>query len=252
MNGKYAYLVGALLLVLLTFCSNPVDIETPRKKTPVDPKEALVIPRISQVVIEENGEEIRSNNLLGDEVFSVEKSEIYVDTLSKPARMWLKLSIKIKKKGRENLRRLHLKGILINLDSLPILNSPLMITNSRFTGSWAKVLLHRSEKEELDTTVDLTKTPNYYEISLSHNPLYREFWATNYFRIYDKYYARIVRDSVVRDSVLKYRYDTTFVDDKPVIKKVEYWEVKEIRIKVEELTGYPDSIFVNFKIRMKY
>jgi hypothetical protein len=46
--------------------------------------------------------------------------------------------------------------------------------------------------------------------------------------------------------------DTVWVNDKPIVKEVEYWEKKEIKLKIEETTAIPDSLILNFKFRMKY
>lgn len=223
-------------------CSSPADLDTPTKTTPVDKNQAMVRPKVSQITMEQNGAVTE---------FEVEKYKIVVDTFETPARIWLNLSAKVKEKGRH--QRFGVKSFVINVDSFPVGDLPFnFYNNTIYRNCWTKFLLNRGEQSKFDTLVDASSAPNYFELSFAHKPSYREFWANGYAKIYGKRFTVAERDTIVKDSVLKVRYDTVYVDNKMVIKKEEYWDVHEIKMKIEEITPFLDSLFINLKIRMKY
>ncbi len=231
-----------LLVIVMFSCSSPADLDTPTKTTPLDRSQVLVKPKVSQITMEQNGTVTE---------FEVEKYKIVVDTLETTARIWLNLSAKVKE--REHHRRFGIKSFVINVDSFPVGELPFnFYNNTTYRNCWIKFLLNRGERSKFDTLVDASSAPNYFELSFMHKRSYREFWGNGYAKIYGKRFTVAERDTIVKDSVLKVRYDTVYIDNKMVIKKEEYWDVREIKMKVEETTPFPDSLFINLKIRMKY
>lgn len=223
-------------------CSSPADLDTPTKTTPLDKNQAMVRPKVSQITMEQNGAVTE---------FEVEKYKIVADTFETPARIWFNLSAKVK--GKEHSQRFRIKSFVINVDSFPVGDPPFnFYDNVIYRNCWIKFLLNRGERSSFDTLVDASLKPNYFELSFTHKRPYREFWGNGYAKIYGKRFTITERDTIVKDSVLKVRYDTTYVDNKMVIKKEEYWDVHEIKMRIEETTPFPDSLFINLKIRMKY
>ncbi|MCX7879157.1 MAG: hypothetical protein N2517_00660 [Ignavibacteria bacterium] len=237
-------------------CSGPVDIETPRRVTPVDRNQAFIRPRITMIVFDENGapnpyfsfaEPEKQRDLL------IKKHEILVDTLVSPSRIWFRYIVEhIDKKKLSRNQRLTIYGMNFNFDSLPITGVPISFTNGKSKTSWVKFLLNRGRKDNFDTIIDPTLPPNSFEIDFILNKAQREVWARGYTKIYDKRFTVVFRDTTVIDSVKKIKYDTIWVGTERIIKEIEYWEKNEIKLRIEEITSYPDSLFVNFRFKMRY
>lgn len=247
------WLVAGSFLWLFQSCVQPSELDEPTKVSTNDRAKMRIYPNIYYVSLAENGVEDLEYSQL-EEKFSCNKIEIFVDTLYPTPLIWFKIYLE-KKKFEYNNRefsRLKIKSLNFNIDSFPILGIPLLLKKSNSPNSWVKVNLARGPKNTFDTIIDPSAEPNYFEIGFTYNKPYREIWANGYGKIYSQRFSLVQRDTIVVDSVLKTRFDTVWVDNKPQIKKVEYWEVKEIRLKIDEITKHPDSLILNFKFRLKY
>lgn len=244
---KFLILIFAILGLLFS-CSAPSDLDVNKRIEPVDPMKVRVYPTIREVIIEENGNQINNVSRIN---FEISKSDIAIDTLKNPPLIWMK--IVLERKGHFESRRLALKSINLVLDSFPITGLPYSFSqNFNFYQNWAKIKIQRGPKKDFDTLIDVSKNPNYFEMGIILNKQLHEILANGYGKIYDRRFTISRHDTVVFDSVLKVHYDTIWIYGKPVIKKEEYWEVKEIRLEQEEVTPFADSLILNFKIRMKY
>lgn len=255
MKRKFILLVIITIGFTLQFCTQPSDLNDPVKVTPKDRMKARIYPQIYYISIGENGVETQDYNNFGKERhFETNKVEISVDTLSQIPFIWFKVNLERKhaSQDEQNIRRLSIKNININIDSFPVLGVPLKLNKREFPKSWLKLTLARGPKRNFDTIVDPSVEPNNFEIGFTLNKPYREIWANGYGKIYDTRFALVKRDTTVIDSVLKTKWDTVWVNGKPYIKKVEYWEIKEIKLQIEEITPFPDSLLLNFKFRLKY
>lgn len=252
LKNKLTILFLVSFVLLFEHCSSPTELNTPIKVTPKEREKTFIRPQVSYFSFEENGVE-QSFYSFKHNQFEIKKSEIFVDTLTQPPRIWFRLIVEKEKNGMmDNNWRISIKSFNFNIDSFPVLGIPLNIQTKEYPNTWIKFLLHRGKKESYDTLVDPCKLPNSFEINFSLNKPYREIWATGYSKLYNTRFETILRDTTIVDSVKKYRWDTTWVDNQPILKKVEYWEKKEIKMKIEEITPFPDSLILNFKFRMKY
>lgn len=233
---------------LLLSCSSPSELDVNKRIEPVDPFKVRIFPTIREVIVEENGNQISSPN---SNNFEISKSEIVIDTLKNPPLIWMRVILE--RKGNYESRRLSLRSINLNLDSFSITGLPYSFSQSLFSNFyWAKIKIQRGPKKYFDTLIDICRSPNYFEIAIVLNKQMREVFANAYGKILDKRFTISRRDTVVFDSVLVVHYDTIWVYGKPVIKKEERWEVKEIHLVQEEVTPFADSLILNFKIRMKF
>lgn len=236
------------VFALLYSCSSPSDLDVNKRIEPVDPSKVRVFPTIREISIEENGNQINS---MGRKTFEITKSEIVVDTIKNPPLIWMQ--VVLERKEPNEFRRLTLRSVNLKLDSFLMTGLPYSFALDYYKNRcWAKIKIQRGPKKNFDTLVDVNKYPNYFEMAVVLNKNLREILANGYGKIYDRRFTVSRRDTIVYDSVLKVRYDTIWVHDKPIIKKEEYWEVKEIHLEQEEVTPYSDSLLINFKIRMKY
>jgi len=249
-------LIALLVALPLIFgsCSPPTELDGPVKITPKDREKAFIRPEISYFSFSENGVEESSFDYDNKEKFFLTgKTQIYVDTLTQPPRIWFRVMLyRNRKHSDEKVRRISIREYNFNLDSFPVLGIPLSLRLNEYPRSWVKLMLRRGPKDSQDTLVDPCSFPNSLEINCSLNKPYREIWLTGYGKIFDSRFETIFRDTTVIDSVKKTRLDTVWVNDKPIVKEVEYWEKKEIKLKIEETTAIPDSLILNFKFRMKY
>ncbi len=238
------FILTFLCVAFIYACSSPADLDTPTKNTPVDEDAAMIRPKISQISFEQNGVVTE---------LEIEKSGIVIDTFKRPSRIWLNLSAKDKEwEERDYSKMFRIKSLIMYMDSMPITGSLISSYDTDYRKCWVKFLLNRGEKSKFDTLVDASTKPNYFEVNITHNSFYREFWVNSYAKIYDKRFSVAERDTIVKDSVLKERYDTVYIDNKMVIKKEKYWDIREIKLKLEEISNFPDSLIVNLKIKMKY
>lgn len=249
-------LIVVLLILPFIFgsCSAPSELEGPVKITPKDREKAFIRPEISYFSFGENGvEESYFYYDIANVKFERRKSEIFVDTLTQPPRIWFRVMLSRKQNYIDgNVSRIRIREYSFNLDSFPILGIPTILKSFEYPKSWVKFVLQRGPKNSQDTLVDPCSFPNSLEINSSLNKAYREIWLTGYGKIFNYRFETIFRDTTVVDSVKKLRWDTVWVENKPIIKQVEYWEKKEIKLKIEETTTIPDSLILNFKFRMKY
>ncbi len=252
LKKKLTILILVSFVLSFQYCSPPTGLDTPIKITPKEREKTFIRPQVSFFSFEENGVEQNYYNFNPNH-FKIEKVEIFVDTLIQPPRIWFRLMTEKENKGKMGDHwRIFIKSFNFNIDSFPVLGIPLNIKTGEYLNTWIKFLLRRGAKESYDTLIDPCKLPNSFEINFSLNKPYREIWATGYSKLYNTRFETILRDTTIIDSVKKYRWDTTWIDNQPVIKKEEYWEKKEIKMKIEEITPFPDSLILNFKFRMKY
>ncbi len=249
-----------LLLVILgltlQFCTQPSELSDPVKVTPTDKIKARIYPQIYYFSIGENGVETSDyTNINKEQHFEAKKTEISVDTLSQTPYIWFKLNLERKgvEQREKEFRRLFIKNFNFNIDSFPVIGVPLKLSSKEFPKSWIKLTLARGPKKGTGyyNRIHLLIQTNF-EIGFTLNKPYREIWATGYGKIFNTRFALIKRDTTVVDSVLKTRWDTVWVDNKPHIRRVDYWEKKEIKLQIEEITSFPDSLILNFKFRLKY
>ncbi len=254
MKRKFILIWFVITSLLLQFCTQPSDLNEPTKVTPTDRIKARIYPQIYYISIAENGVENQQYSNIEKTYYETMKTDISIDTLYQTPLIWFKVNLERKhfEYQERGFRRLTIKNINFNIDSFPILGIPLDLISKEFPKSWIKINLARGPKMYFDTIVDPTTYPNYFEIGFSLNKPFREIWAIGYGKIYNKRFALIKRDTIVVDSVLKSRYDTVWIDNKPYVKKVDYWERKEIKLQIEEITPFPDSLLLNFKFRLKY
>jgi hypothetical protein len=255
MISRKLTIIFTLLLALgLQFCSQPSELSDPVKVTPKDREKVRIRPEIYYISIGENGIETQDYVNIKKEHFETTKIEISVDTLYPTPIIWFKVNIEREgmNENPKEFRRLSLRNINFNIDSFPVMGIPLQLKETDFPKSWVKVKLARGPKKDFDSIIDPSRSPNYFELGFTLNKPFREIWATGYGKIYNTRYSLTKRDTTVVDSVLKTKYDTVWIDGKPYVKKVEYWDVKEIKLQIEEITPFPDSLLLNFKLRLKY
>ncbi|MCX7907910.1 MAG: hypothetical protein N2560_00100 [Ignavibacteria bacterium] len=254
MKRKFILIVIVFITLSLQFCTQPSELDDPVVAKPTDRMKARIYPQIYYISIGENGVVNEQFTNVEKGAFEPRKAEISVDTLSQTPLVWFKLNLERKhfEYQEKGSRRLTIKSINFNIDSFPIVGFPLPFRTFESPKSWIKVNLARGPKKDFDTIVDPTIKPNYFEIGFNYNKRFREIWALGYGKIYNTRYALTKRDTTVIDSILKTRYDTIWIDNKPYVKKVDYWEVKVIKLQIEEITPFPDSLLLNFKIRLKY
>lgn len=246
--------LSLLFITLFQFCTQPSDLEEPTKATPTDRLKTRIYPQIYFLSISENGVENQQFPNLEKSFFETRKTEISVDTLYPTPLIWFKVNLEKAhfQYNERGFKRLTIKSINFNIDSFPIVGIPMQLKTQRFPKSWIKLNIARGPKYNFDTLVDPSIEPNFFEIGFTLNKPYREIWATGFGKIYSQRFSLVKRDTTVIDSVLKTRYDTIWIDNKPYIKKIDYWEVKEIKLQIEEITPFPDSLLLNFKFRLKY
>lgn len=248
MKKNFCLLLILVFCVFIDSCSSPSDLDVNKRIEPVDPSKVRVFPIIREITIEENGNQINS---MGSKNFEITKSEIVVDTIKNPPLIWMQ--VVLERKEHNEFRRLALRSINLKLDSFLMTGLPYSFAQDSYKNKcWAKIKIQRGSKKDFDTLIDVNKYPNYFEMSVVLNKNLHEILANGYGKIYDRRFTISRRDTVVFDSVLKVEYDTIWVDGKPIIKKEEHWEVKEIHLEHEEVTPFADSLIMNFKIRMKY
>lgn len=255
MKTKFILVIVTLvLMVLFQFCTQPSELDEPTKVTPTDRLKTRIYPQIFYLSISENGVENQQFSNFEKNYYETRKTEISVDTLYPTPLIWFKVNLEKThfQYNERGFRRLTIKSINFNIDSFPVVGIPLQLNSQRFPKSWIKLNIARGPKSSFDTLVDPSNEPNFFEIGFTLNKPYREIWATGYGKIYSTRFALVKRDTIVTDSVLKTRYDTVWIDNRPYVKKVDYWEVKEIRMQIEEITPFPDSLLLNFKFRLKY
>lgn len=246
---KNIFLLSILgVFALLYSCSSPSDLDVNKRIEPVDPSKVRVFPIIREITIEENGNQVNS---MRNQNFEISKSEIVVDTIKNPPLIWMQ--VVLERKEYSKFRRLALRSVNLKLDSFLMTGLPYSFAqDSYITKCWAKIKIQRGPKKDFDTLIDVNKNPNYFEMSVILNKNLHEILANGYGKIYDRRFTVSRRDTVVFDSILKVRYDTIWVHDYPIIKKEEYWEIKELHLEQEEVIPFADSLIINFKIRMKY
>ncbi len=255
MKSKFILLVIVAFGLTLQFCTQPSELDDPVKVTPTDKMKARIYPQIFFISIGENGVETQDYSNLGKERnFETNKVDISVDTLSQTPFIWFKLNLERKNEPNNDkeFHRVRIKNINFNIDSFPVLGIPLKLASNEFKKNWIKLTIARGPKKDFDTIIDPSIEPNHFEIGFTLNKPFREIWANGYGKIFTTRFALIKRDTIVVDSVLKTRWDTVWIDNKPYIKKVEYWEVEKIKLQIQEITPSPDSLLMNFKFRLKY
>ncbi|MGQ9819775.1 MAG: hypothetical protein ACUVQ1_07625 [Candidatus Kapaibacteriales bacterium] len=248
MKRSFFWFLKLAIFIWVISCSSPSDLDVNKRIEPVDPSKVRVFPIIRDVIIEENGNQ---TNISGGRNLEITKSEIVVDTIKNPPMIWMQ--IVLERKDYNEFRRLSFRSINLKLDSFLVTGLPYSFAEKAYKNKcWAKIKIQRGPKNDFDTLIDINRTPNYFEMSVVWNKNLHEILANGYGKIYDRRFTVSRRDTIVFDSVLKVYYDTIWLDNKPIIKKEEHWEVKEIHLVREEVTPYADSLILSFKIRMKY
>lgn len=238
---KKFQILSIFLIALIYSCTSPVDIDTSRKVKAVNVPH--VVPECTQVDFEQNGVQ-NSLSLLG--VYSE------LDTSGTVPVLWLYMSVVSKPSASNNNDRINLGQLEFKLDSIPLNGIPVSLNSLLKSNAWAKFSLSRGLNTKSDTTMTIGADRNVFEISFDYNKIKSEITSVFNSKIYD-YKVWIERsDTVIRDSVKVLRFDTTWVDNKMKIK--EYWtyEVKEVKLTIENEKRCKDSLTLNGKFLLKF
>ncbi len=212
---------------LLWSCSSPMDLDTPKDKRLVGNPPAKIYPKINSISLEENGIQ---RDFIAKDYF------IAIDTSNEIPLIWLNLFLD-SYDNRKSTERISINSINIRVDSTQLSGQPFkMIPELSNTPCWAKFFINRGLNIQSDTTIYSGDGKNISELSFSYNKSKKEVWAYLYSKIYDKKIWKEQKDTVV--------YDTTWVGGVP--------NVKEIRLRIEEIRSKQDSLFLNTKIHLKY
>ncbi len=167
--------VLVILIPVFFSCTRPIDVETPRKKIPVD---AIKIKPVGiEVAIEENGT---------TKEFTVVSSDIKMDTASNPPVYWMEIVLQNNSIDKPNLAGLRVERIVINMDSLDANGQPVAITGSQADGRWAQFKLIRSSESKFDTITYSGSTRNNSMLSFAYDPSQHKAWSILYTNIYDQ------------------------------------------------------------------
>ncbi len=170
-------ILPALVILMPVFlsCTKPIDVNTPRRKTPVD------IIKMSPVAIEV---EIEENGTVKD--FIVVDSDIKIDTASNPSVYWMNIVLRNNSISRPNVTGLTVERIVINMDSLRANGQPVAITGLQSDGRWAQFKLIRSSESKYDTITYSGSIRNNSRLTFAFDPVQFKAWSSLYTKIYDQ------------------------------------------------------------------
>lgn len=216
-----------LIIFFLWSCSSPMDLDTPKEKRLIGNTPSKIYPKINSILLEENG--------IAREFFAKEYF-IAIDTTLDIPLIWLNLILD-SYDNRKSTERISINNIMIRVDSTQLWGQPLkIIPDLSNTACWAKFTINRGLNIESDTTINSGDEKNITELSFSYNKAKKEIWAYLYTKIYDYKVCKEQKDTVF--------YDTTWVGGVP--------DIREIRLRLEEIRTKQDSLFLNTKIHLKY
>ncbi len=220
-------IVISFIFILLWSCSSPMDLDTPKERKLLGNQNSKIYPTINTILLEENG--------IAREFFAKNYS-ISVDTSKEIPLIWFNISLA----SNDNIKsteRISINSIELRVDSTQISGQPMkIIPQPGYNVCWAKFSINRGLNIKSDTTINSGEDKNITELSFSYNKPKKEIWAYLYSKIYDYKVWKEQKDTVV--------YDTTWVGGVP--------NIKEIRLRLEEIRTKQDSLFLNTKIQLKY
>lgn len=220
-------IILATISFMLWSCSSPMDLDTIKDKRLVGDSPAKIYPKINSILLEENGIQ---RDFIAKDYF------IAIDTTYEIPLIWLNLALD-SYDNKKSSERISINGINIRVDSAQLSGQPFkIIPELSNIPCWAKFFINRGLNIQSDTTINSGDEKNISELSFSYNKAKKEIWAYLYSKIYDQKIWREQKDTVV--------YDTTWVDGNP--------NIKEIRLRLEEIRSKQDSLFLNTKIHLKY
>ncbi|MCX7736647.1 MAG: hypothetical protein N2319_08020 [Candidatus Kapabacteria bacterium] len=216
-----------LISLLLWSCSSPMDLDTPKEKRLVGNPPAKVFPKINTILLEENG--------IARE-FVAKDYSIAVDTSKDIPLIWMNFLLD-SYDNKKSTERISINNINFRIDSTQLTGQPIKIVPNIINPTcWAKYTINRGLNIQSDTTINSGDSKNITELSFSYNKSRKEIWAYIYSKIYDHKVWKEQKDTVV--------YDTTWVGGVP--------NIKEIRLRLEEIRTKQDSLFLNTKLLLKY
>ena len=234
-----------ILSYLIYGCSSPMDLNTKRETRPVDGENYKMNAGISEMSFIENN--IEKN-------FITTKSIVYIDTTLEPPRIWLRLVLEDSSNTASLLKRLTIRTLDINLDSMDC-TKPYYFSGRRSDINKAQIKVDRGLNISNDTIVYTGSEANASDISFDisdyDNGIVKAKFGA---KLVNKTIWYEYHDSTYTEYITVTRYDTTYDNQGNIdtIKIVTEKQPREITIKVEEEKRKLDSLYLTGKFKLTF
>ena len=237
-------IIFAALALLISACSSPMDVDTPRDKKLIPGENYKITGKISDISFEENGT---------PKNFNLSEGSFEIDTTCNPARIWFRVKFLNNDTYNKSVQsRISVRGIDFRLDSLDF-NSPYTFNGRKIGENYAIIDVERGLNTSKDTSLLIGQDINSAEVTFNYNKSKGEIWAYTLSKVYENKIWLEYHDSTYIDYITVAKPDTTYDKDGKMIITMKYEKIpKEVTIKVEEEKHLKDSLLLTGKFKFQF